>query len=144
LRSIGEAGSQPSTSQGASSSGASSSLMPGIVACTNCHSRFAEGAKFCGRCGNRSFVLVSPGEGASTGSFPCPRCSAPLPQNSRFCGRCGLNITPRMVPRSTVQSGFLSNVPQNAPPQAERVCRQCGSVFPASIKFCGRCGRSLL
>src|SRR5688572_9957867 len=89
LRSRTDAGSNPSPSKGSSSSGIHSSVMPGIVACTNCSSRFAEGVKFCGRCGNRSFTLVSPGE--SPDSFPCPRCSNPLPQHSRFCGRCGLS-----------------------------------------------------
>src|SRR5688500_4414964 len=45
-------GSQPTSSQG-SSGGVHSSLMPGIVACAGCNSRFAEGVKFCGRCGGR-------------------------------------------------------------------------------------------
>jgi len=30
-----------------------------VVMCTKCHSRFAEGVKFCGRCGNTTFVPVS-------------------------------------------------------------------------------------
>jgi serine/threonine protein kinase len=127
------AGSQPSPSQGSSSSGVHSSVMPGIVACTKCGSRFAEGARFCGRCGNRSFVLVSPGE--SPGSFPCPRCSTALPSNSRFCGRCGLNL-----PNA---AGSVSRTIQNLPPQAERICPRCGSVFAANIRFCGKCGGNL-
>ncbi|HKX84503.1 MAG TPA: protein kinase, partial [Pyrinomonadaceae bacterium] len=121
------AGSQPSPSQGSSSSGIHSSVMPGIVACTKCGSRFAEGAKFCGRCGNRSFVLVSPGD--APGSFPCPRCSTALPTNSRFCGRCGLNLPAQAQP--TLRTS------QTLPAQAERICRRCGSVFPANIRFCG-------
>jgi serine/threonine protein kinase len=128
-------GSQPSPSQGSSSGGMHSSLMPGIVACTGCNSRFAEGVKFCGRCGGRSFVLVSAGE--SAGTFPCPRCSTPLPENSRFCGRCGLN----MVPRSA-SSGFAKPA-QSLPPQAERLCRRCGGAYPPHIRFCGRCGHSM-
>ena len=146
LRSVKETGSQPSPSQGTGSSGIGSSMIPGIVACSNCKSRFAEGVKFCGRCGNRSFVLVSAGD-APADTFPCPRCSSPLPNNSRFCGRCGLNISPAMLhqiqSRPATSVGFAS--PQQAPPpqQAERVCRRCGGVFPATIKFCGRCGGSL-
>ena len=140
LRSIRETGSQPSPSQGTSSSGVHSSLMPGIVACTNCQSRFAEGVKFCGRCGNRSFVLVSPGE-MPANTFPCPRCSSPLPMNSRFCGRCGLNISPGVSVRP--QTSFATNPQQNLPPQAERVCRRCGGAYPPHIKFCGRCGFSM-
>ena len=46
-------GSHPSPSQGSPSSGhAQSSVMPGIVACSNCGSKFAEGVRFCGRCGS--------------------------------------------------------------------------------------------
>lgn len=141
LRAISEMGSQPSPSQGSSSEGGvHSSLMPGIVACSNCNSRFAEGVKFCGRCGNRSFILVSPGE--MPNSFPCPRCSNSLPQNSRFCGRCGLSITPVMA-ASRPSTGFLTGMSNNLPPQAERICRRCNGSYPPHIKFCGRCGYSL-
>ncbi|HQU83357.1 MAG TPA: protein kinase [Pyrinomonadaceae bacterium] len=145
LKPIKESPSQPSASQGGSSGMAQSSIMPGIVACTNCKSRFAEGVKFCGRCGNRSFVLVSPGD-AGPSSFPCPRCSTSLPQNSKFCGRCGLSIgqtnTGPII--NTRPVGFMSGASMNQPQQAERVCRRCGGTFPANIKFCGRCGNSLV
>ncbi|MGD9627922.1 MAG: protein kinase [Pyrinomonadaceae bacterium] len=146
LRSIKESGSQPSPSQGTGSSGTGSSLIPGIVACSNCKSRFAEGVKFCGRCGNRTFVTVSHGE--EPGSFPCPRCSSTLPQNSRFCGRCGLNISPAMLQQIQSRSasrpqGFMSGSSPQTPQQAERICKRCGGVFPATIRFCGRCGQSL-
>jgi eukaryotic-like serine/threonine-protein kinase len=136
LRSLRQHGSQSTPSQGSGSSGVSSSLMPGIVACTGCHSRFAEGVKFCGRCGGRSFALVSSGETSNV--FPCPRCSAPLPENSKFCGRCGLN----MVPRSSASSPSGSSA--SVPPQAERVCRRCGGAYPPHIRFCGRCGQSMV
>lgn len=135
--------SQPSASQGSSSGTAQSSLMPGIVACTSCNARFAEGVKFCGRCGNRSFVMVSPGE-AMENSFPCPRCATKLPQNSKFCGRCGLNMTQNLNPQIAKPVGFASVVTQNVPKQAERICRKCGSSFPPNIKFCGRCGNNLI
>lgn len=142
LRTLHGSSSQPSSSQGSSSMGSpTSSLMPGIVACSNCNSRFAEGVKFCGRCGGGSFVMVSAGETQS--SFPCPRCSARLPEHSRFCGRCGLNITPAMMPASRPAVGFTSQFQSSMPPQAERVCRRCGGAYPAHIKFCGRCGISL-
>jgi hypothetical protein len=130
-------GSQPTSSQGSSGGGVHSSLMPGIVACAGCNSRFAEGVKFCGRCGGRSFVLVSPGETAN--SFPCPRCSTPLPENSRFCGRCGLNIAPGGNPARSLGSSVIPHLP----PQAERVCRRCGGAYPPHIRFCGRCGNTM-
>ncbi len=142
LKTIHGTASQPSPSQGSGSSGAAqSSLLPGIVACSNCNSRFAEGVKFCGRCGNRSFILVSPGE--SPNNFPCPRCSASLPQNSKFCGRCGLNITPPANNFATQPAGFVSTYQPSTPLQAERVCQRCGGGYPPHIKFCGRCGLGL-
>ena len=135
--------SQPSPSQG-SSAGSSpvSSLMPGIVACSNCGSRFAEGVKFCGRCGGGTFMLVSAGE-AAPATYPCPRCSSSLPQNSRFCGRCGLSITPAMLPHTSVPPSFSHSSGMGTPPAAERLCRRCGNAYPAHIRFCGRCGLTL-
>ena len=142
LKTIAEAGSNPSPSAGSSSSGVHSSLIPGIVACSNCNSRFAEGVKFCGRCGNRSFIMVSPGE--SPASFPCPRCSNVLPEFSRFCGRCGLSIGPGTTAGLSRPTGFVTNPTRFAPQQAERICRRCNGSYPPHIKFCGRCGYSLL
>lgn len=141
LRSIREAGSQPSPSQGSGSSGAGSSVLPGIVACANCNSRFAEGVKFCGRCGGRSFTLVSAGE--TTGEFPCPRCSNPLPFNSKFCGRCGLSIAQSPSASFPQASGLAANSSPAVPRQAERLCGRCSSAYPPHIRFCGRCGGSL-
>jgi serine/threonine-protein kinase len=140
LRTLHGPSSQPTSSQGGSSGGVPSSIMPGIVACATCNSRFAEGVKFCGRCGGRSFVLVSPGDVPNT--QPCPRCSSPLPANSKFCGRCGLSM-PLSTPSYARAVGFTSGISPSQPPQAERVCRRCGGAFPAHIKFCGRCGYSL-
>jgi serine/threonine-protein kinase len=142
LRTIHSPASQPSPSQGSGAGGSGqSSMMPGIVACANCNSRFAEGVRFCGRCGGGSFSLVSPGDSAST--YPCPRCSVPLPLNSRFCGRCGLNIAPASQ-KSTTPVSFTVDPHQSSPPQAERLCRRCGGAYPPHIKFCGRCGLTLL
>mgnify|MGYP003390029817 CR=1 FL=1 len=140
LRSPKELGSQPSSSQGTGSGGISSGLMPGIVACTNCSARFAEGAKFCGRCGNRSFLLVSAGDVPN--SFPCPRCATPLAMDARFCGRCGLNITPGTA--AHIHASQSPSFVQRPPIQAERICRKCGGSFPPNIKFCGRCGTPMI
>jgi serine/threonine protein kinase len=140
LRPVHGASSQPSPSQ--DSSARHSSVMPGIVACTNCSSRFAEGVKFCGRCGNRSFVVVSHGDAAA--GFSCPRCSADLPANSRFCGRCGLNFGQT---HNVQGAGSVSPPPVGAhlaSPPAWRTCRRCGGTYAAHIKFCGKCGTTLL
>jgi eukaryotic-like serine/threonine-protein kinase len=141
LRSISERPSQPSPSQGAGSSGIHSSVMPGIVACSNCNSRFAEGVKFCGRCGSRSFMVVSAGD--EPDSFPCPRCSNMLPQHSRFCGRCGLNISPSGQ-FSSARTAGVPTVAPSIPQRAGRACRRCGTSYPDHIKFCGRCGQTLV
>ncbi|MEQ1923697.1 MAG: protein kinase [Pyrinomonadaceae bacterium] len=133
--------SQPTSSQGTSSSGApQSSVMPGIVACTNCQTRFAEGVRFCGRCGSGSFSAVV--QGGAVGTYPCPRCTAPLAQNARFCGRCGLNITPAQQSAAQRPANFTGQH-QSVPPQAERLCQRCGGAYPVHIKFCGRCGLTL-
>jgi len=144
--------SQPTSSQGSSSGSPHSSVMPGIVACVNCNSRFAEGVRFCGRCGGGRFTTVSSPQASST--YPCPRCSAPLPSASRFCGRCGLNITfppgrggvadSRDGASYSGNPNFGSGYGQSNPPQVTRLCRRCGGSYPANIKFCGRCGLTLL
>ncbi len=139
LRTQHGSSSQPSSSQGSGTSGSPSSVMPNIVACVNCGSRFAEGVRFCGRCGGGAFGVVS--HQAEPGNYPCPRCAATLPGNSRFCGRCGLNITPAAHAAAIRPSGFV-NTTEHVP-QAERVCRRCGGSYPPHIKFCGRCGLTL-
>jgi hypothetical protein len=141
LRTIHGTQSQPSSSRGSSTGGSTpSSVMPGIVACTNCGSRFAEGVRFCGRCGGGTFSVVTAGGSSST--YPCPRCAASLPHHSRFCGRCGLNITPAAYAAAQSPATFASD-PHPSPPQAERVCRRCGGAYPPNIKFCGKCGQTL-
>lgn len=132
--------SQPSPSEGTSTGGSPySSLMPGIVACANCNARYAEGVRFCGRCGGGNFVLISPAETPKT--FPCPRCLARLPENSRFCGRCGFSISSPASLMSASTPNFGTS--RSLPPQAERLCPRCGGIYPAHIKFCGRCGQTL-
>jgi serine/threonine protein kinase len=134
--------SQPSSGHASQSGMAQSSIMPGIVACTNCHARFAEGVKFCGRCGNRSFTVVSAGMNSKSYTV-CPRCSTQLPQNSKFCGRCGMNFTQQSGSKTAQSHGFYSGVSQSTPQPVQRVCRRCGASFPPNIKFCGRCGSGL-
>ncbi|MGH9949217.1 MAG: protein kinase domain-containing protein [Pyrinomonadaceae bacterium] len=142
LREMKGTASQPSPSQGSSSGGVHSSVMPGIVACTTCNARFADGVKFCGRCGGGTFVMVSPG--GAPDSLPCPRCSTPLPPISNFCGRCGLNMPAGISSPITQSADFTSRTHQTLPAQAERICRQCGGAYPPHIKFCGRCGRTMV
>lgn len=107
-----------------------------VVACTKCQSRFAEGIKFCGRCGNGTFAAVSethaqPGV-SSPGSATviCPRCKQAYPKAIRFCGRCGIPIG-------------AQSLEWRQPKPVEVVCKLCGSSYASGTKFCGRCGKPI-
>src|SRR5262245_16749344 len=61
-----------------------------VVMCTKCHSRFAEGVKYCGRCGNTTFQPVT-GELPATpppATVTCARCRQTYAAGTKFCGRC--------------------------------------------------------
>jgi len=141
LRGAGSSQLSGSGTGGSSSGAAQSSVMPGIVACTNCNARFAEGVKFCGKCGNHSFKIISEGEGDK--SFACPRCSTKLPRSAQFCGRCGLNVAQTGNLHKTHAANFQPNSSFNQTNQVEKICHRCGGRFPPNIKFCGRCGIKL-
>ena len=125
-----------------------------VVMCVNCHSRFAEGVKFCGRCGNTTFQPVLPdaadsaastrgqperGAGqvqsdlrpaASPSGISCPRCGQSYSSAIKFCGRCGIPLgTPALDWRP--------------PRPVEIFCKICGTSYPASTRFCGRCGKPI-
>ena len=110
-----------------------------VVMCTKCHSRFAEGVKFCGRCGNTTFQPVSAEVQTSPLSSPgttapsrviCPRCRQSYPANTKFCGHCG-------IPIGTAALDW------RPPKPVEVFCRGCSSSYPAGTKFCGRCGKPI-
>jgi hypothetical protein len=105
-----------------------------VVMCTRCESRFAEGVKFCGRCGNTTFRPVSGGLtelpkalATNPNQISCPRCSQVYPASIKFCGRCG-------IPLGTAALEW------RAPKPVEVICSGCKSSYPAGTKFCGRCG----
>ena len=124
---------------------------PRVVACASCGSRFAEGIKFCGRCGGTAFIFVSGEtdtvqedtrsasplsprgtEAGSTGgqarTVTCPRCRQEYPAAIRFCGKCGIPIGAQSLDWSQ-------------PRPVEVVCKLCGSSYSGGTKFCGRCGK---
>ncbi len=105
-----------------------------VVMCTKCHSRFAEGVKFCGKCGNTTFQPVADVPSSFPESTPsgvtCPRCRQSYPANTKFCGRCG-------IPIGTAALDW------RAPKPVEVFCSGCSSSYPAGTKFCGRCGKPI-
>lgn len=116
---------------------------PGVVVCSRCHSRFAEGTRFCGRCGNTTFhspeapqpfrpaSSQQPGSSsAGTDRVHCSRCGQEYPLNTRFCGRCGIPLG-------------SSSLDWNAPRRVEVVCKNCGASYPAGTRFCGQCGKPI-
>jgi len=151
-----------SPSQGGSLGSVSGMTLPTqhtVVACTKCGSRFAGGAKFCGRCGNTSFQPVTSESSAHSGSPPpsapglqprssgspslnqpgvvaspsrirCTRCGMEQPAGTKFCGRCGASL-----------GG--SAIAWTAPRPVESLCPGCNATYPSGTKFCGRCGRTL-
>src|SRR5882724_11386884 len=112
-----------------------------VVMCTKCHSRFAAGVKFCGRCGYTTFQPIQP-EGSvdqprsdpafvpSQSGMSCPRCGQTYPSAIKFCGRCG-------IPLGT------SALDWRPPRPVEIFCKLCGTSYPAGTRFCGRCGKPI-
>ncbi|MGH9967082.1 MAG: protein kinase domain-containing protein [Pyrinomonadaceae bacterium] len=126
----------PSRGGSLDSRSGSEPVAPGVVRCTKCHSRFAEGTKFCGRCGNTVLKdlaqQTTPPANVSTtasqsGVVTCPRCGKEYSLASRFCGRCGIPIG-------------TSSLSWDTPRPVEVFCKQCGTSYAAATKFCGRCG----
>jgi serine/threonine protein kinase len=117
---------------------------PRIVACASCGSRFAEGIKFCGRCGNTRFIFIkddaasmqsagsssSVPSGPSPGTAACSRCKQVYPAAIKFCGKCGIPIGTQSLEWSK-------------PRAVEVVCRSCGSSYSGGTRFCGRCGKPI-
>jgi len=132
---VGSSSSQLTPSRGGSldskHGGLSTTLV--VVMCTKCHSRFAEGVKFCGRCGNTTFQPVS-GElhapPKMTSGVTCPRCHHEYAAGTKFCGRCG-------IPIGTAALDW------RPPKPVEVFCRECNTSYPAGTKFCGRCGKPI-
>jgi hypothetical protein len=123
--------------------------VPGVVVCTRCQSRFAAGAKFCGRCGNttftslagaqptpsvspgppRPFVAPTPTPGPPAG-VSCTRCHTRYAAGTKFCGKCGIPIG-------------IGTIEWKPPKPVEIFCKNCGTSYSAATKFCGRCGKPI-
>lgn len=116
-------------------------LATGVVVCTRCRSRFAEGTRFCGRCGNSVLQLVStftqtnvPATVSAAPTPPpgltCPGCGHQESIATRFCGRCGIPLG-------------ASSIDWKVPRPVEVFCKHCGTSYKGGTKFCGRCGKPI-
>jgi serine/threonine protein kinase len=142
LKPLSGSNSHPTPSNAGNSGAAPSSLMPEIVACTTCNARFADGVKFCGRCGNRSFYKI--GDAGDEQKISCPRCGTGASPSAKFCGRCGLNLEQSgSVSKSRFSTGS-SSFPSNPSKQDLKICGRCGVKIPVNAKFCGWCGNNLI
>jgi len=156
-----------SPSQGGSLGSVSGQPMsaPGVVACTKCGSRFAAGARFCGRCGNTAFAAITPEGGIHHTPTPSqPRSSSGSPSlntpslnhpslnqpsltgaPSRIrCTRCGMDqpAGTKFCGRCGASLGGAA-IAWTAPRPVEVICPQCRTSYPSGTRFCGRCGRTL-
>lgn len=122
----------------ASRTGPASSA-PRVVLCLSCNARFAEGVKFCGRCGNTTFRPIGapqrepeppPANPQKTTAIICPLCERRYGPGTRFCGYCGVSIG-------------MSPLEWRAPQPVEIFCGLCGSSYPAGTRFCGSCGKPI-
>ena len=99
---IGVSSNQLTPSRGGSldsrSGGNSTTLV--VVMCTRCQARFAEGVKFCGRCGNTTFQAV-------TGELPAPSPPTPAPAASGVTCRVADTVI-RQVSSFVDDAAFLS------------------------------------
>ena len=154
-----------SPSQGGSLGSVSGLALPGpaVVACTKCGARFAAGTKFCGRCGNTNFAMVTVDSAGQPRTPPPPPSYPSLNQpppslnqpslnqpslrgaaNRIRCTRCGVDqpAGTKFCGRCGASLGG-SAINWNAPRPVEVVCSGCNSTYPPGTKFCGRCGRTL-
>jgi serine/threonine-protein kinase len=142
LKPLSTSNSHSAPSIAGNSGTAPSSLMPEIVACAACNARFAEGVKFCGRCGNRSFYKI--GDSGDDRKISCPRCGTNASASAKFCGRCGLNLEQSENVSQKQFSKESSDFPSNPSKQSVKICGRCGVKIPANAKFCGWCGSNLI
>ncbi|HYO90719.1 MAG TPA: serine/threonine-protein kinase [Pyrinomonadaceae bacterium] len=155
-------GSQP----GSSGITGPSSILPGIVMCAQCSSRFAAGVKFCGRCGGTLFLPVSEQGGNATVNQPqppsqpgrsvaahaseitCQRCGFRFPPTTKFCGRCGATVASGSTMPGGVSGVNMGNASMSPPQplvgQRPHAPQQPPAAPPARAQgvYCAPCGTS--
>ncbi|MCE7929325.1 MAG: zinc ribbon domain-containing protein [Chloroflexi bacterium CFX7] len=86
--------------------------------CPNCGAALAQGARFCGSCGNA--MPAQPMAAA------CASCGAPLRPGAGFCAACGASV------EAAAAQAVVT------PPAT--TCARCGSELAPAAKFCRACG----
>ncbi len=161
LRPLSTSTSQPSPT---SMSVTPQTVIPGIVACTKCNARFAAGVKFCGKCGNNSFQILSEsrikvapemygsslGQGNQVQNYPPSPVSNPSNPTNQTANNNGYsNYGQQQSPQSNPQNLIgQPNAPVNPANSmsnqgADFPCPRCHSMLPPESKFCGKCGLKL-
>jgi serine/threonine protein kinase len=117
-------------SRGGSLDSRTGSIAPGprVVACVRCGSRFAEGIRFCGRCGNGTFQVVP--AGSEDRAHPGSVASAKPPLSSPGSAPSSPSSAPGSAPRSIPPQSFGATV----------TCPRCKQTYPSTTRFCGKCG----
>ena len=139
---------------------------PAVVACNNCGSRFAAGTKFCGRCGNTNFDMVtadSPGQPRDAPPPPAflsqPESAKSQPesaesefeptksrrrsqQNQVYSLRGGSTGGHKVLRTMWRVAGRFRNRLESPRP-VQVICSGCNTTYPSGTRFCGRCGRTL-
>ncbi|MEP6924833.1 MAG: zinc ribbon domain-containing protein, partial [Pyrinomonadaceae bacterium] len=123
------------TANSQQSGGASSQnreLVPDVVVCTNCKSRYAAGIKFCGRCGNSRFQLLDGGNAPVSPSQSSQATPNFTQQNQQI---------QQNQAQPTQPHRFIVNASQQqSQPGASFNCPRCSRLLPPNSKFCGGCG----
>jgi len=112
--------------------------IPGVIACTQCGSRFAAGAKFCGRCGGRVFVPVSDRLVINPQSVQAHQQGTPSINQPQ-----SINQPPSVNQQPPVYQQPQPGVSTPSSQAGLIVCPRCNNQLPAGTKFCGRCGNNL-
>jgi len=106
---------------------------PRVVACTRCGSRFAEGIRFCGRCGNGNFQIVAGLPESGAGVRSGAPASAP--------GRVATGSAPGSVPPGSGPRSAPGSMPSGSVGSGATVtCARCNQTYSSNIRFCGKCG----
>lgn len=106
-----------------------------VSRCSKCGRELIEGKRFCGGCGQPTFVSAIPSH-LEPPSQSCVKCGTDLAPGKGFCRQCGQPVG-EPAPAATQTASVASAL---APEPKGQVCRQCGSALIPGMRFCKACG----